>query len=237
MKKRAGLTLIELLVVMGVTVILIGSIALAYDAGIQFQQRVPEQDAVMRRQIQFEDRLRRIFEGAYLTTDETDLGAYFVTHSAGGDLSNPDTLVFTTLGLQPNSAFMRSEEMTFEESNERFGPQGGLAEVAFSMIPVGTAPVEDALFLRVQRPPDGDQTQGGFESALLENLQSFTFEFYDGLDWVTGWNTDTGQRRLPAAVRLRYTFLDEADEHVLTIRIPHSDITPENPLQEVIGGE
>lgn len=234
--KRRGLTLIELLVVMGVTVILVGSIALAYDSGIQFQQRVPEQDAVMRRQIQFEDKLRDVFEGAFLTTDETDFAAYFMTISTSGNLAEPDTLVFTTLGVPPSSAFLRTTDLTFEEMNERFGPQGGLTEVAFSMIPVGQAPVEDALFMRTQRPPDGDYTQGGTETAVLENVATFSFEFFDGLDWVVEWNTETGQRRIPAAVRIRYSFLDEEDEHVVTIRLPHSDITPENPLQQVIGG-
>ncbi len=234
--KRRGLTLIELLVVVGVSVILVVSISLAYDAGVQFQQRVPEQDAEMRRIVQFEERLRAIVEGAYLTTDETDFTSNFSAISASGDLSAPDTLVFTTLGLPPNTAFLQSTE-EFEVLNERFGPQGGLAEVAISTIPVGDAPVENGLFLRVQRPADSDMTQGGYESLLIDNIESFTFEFFDGLEWIAEWDTQTGERRLPAAIRFTYRFVEEDRDHVLTFRVKHSDVTPENPLQEVIEGQ
>jgi len=233
--KRRGLTLIELLVVLGISVILIGSVALAYDAGMKFQLRVPQEDAALRRVVQFEERMRNLVEGAFLTTDETDVTSYFMSLSTSGNLAAQDTIVFTTLGLGANGAFLQSTD-DFDTLNGRFGAQGGLAEVAISTIPIGDAPVDGALFLRVQRPADGDPSQGGYESVLIENVEFFTFEFYDGLDWVTEWSTDTGQRRLPAAVRITYKFTDEEQDRVLTFRLPLSDVTAENPLQEVIGG-
>jgi prepilin-type N-terminal cleavage/methylation domain-containing protein len=46
--RRRGLTLIELMVTLGITVILITSVAFAYAEGVKFQSRVPEQDAQLR---------------------------------------------------------------------------------------------------------------------------------------------------------------------------------------------
>ena len=232
---RRGLTLIELLIALAITVMLIVSVAFAYGAGMQFQMRVPEQDAEMRRIVQFEERARRIIEGAFLTADETDQTSYFTALSTSGDLTNLDTMVFTTLGAPPTSAFLASTE-EFEVLNERFGPQGGLAEVAFSIVPVGEATVEGALYLRVQRPADGDPTQGGTESAILEGVETFAFEFFNGTEWVAEWDTFTAQRRLPAAIRLIYGLVDEDVDRVLTVRVPLSDVTPEDPIVQEIGG-
>ncbi|HXH60057.1 MAG TPA: type II secretion system protein GspJ [Fimbriimonadaceae bacterium] len=234
MRARRGLTLIELMVVLGVSVLLVLSVTFAYSAGVRFQEDVPVRDAEVQRIVRFEDDLRRIFEGAFLTTDTGDDTSYFMTLSSGGDLAVPDTLVFTTLGVPPTSAFTQSQD-DFETLNSRFGPQGGLAEVSLSTIPVGDAPVDNALFLRVQRPPDGDPTQGGNESALLQGVASFTFEFFDGTDWVDEWDTLTGQRRLPAAVRVTFRLEGEDQDRTLTFRIPNSDVTPDNPIQQVIG--
>ncbi len=235
--KRRGLTLIELMVVLSITVILVVTVTFAYTEGIKFQARVPQQDAQLRSVTRFEDRLRRLFEGAYLTADETDQASYFMTLATGGDLANPDTVVFTTLGVSVTNAYLMSTD-EFETLNDRFGPQGGMAEVSISMIPVGEPPTESttSLYLRVQRPPDGDPTQGGLERSLANNIESFTFEFFDGVEWVTEWSTLTQQRRLPAAVRITYRITDEETDRVLTFRVPLSDVTPENPIVQEIGG-
>ncbi len=235
--KQRGLTLIELMVTLGITVILITTVAFAYTEGVKFQSRVPEQDAQMRSVTRFEDRMRRMVEGSFLTADETDQASYFMSLSSGGDLANPDTVVFTTLGVPATSAYLMSTD-EFETLNERFGPQGGTAEVALSMVPVGEPPTESttSLYVRVQRPPDGDPTQGGLERVLVENIESFTFEFYDGIEWIADWDTQTQQRRLPAAVRITYRIAGEETDRVMTVRIPLSDVTPDNPIVQEIGG-
>ncbi len=235
--KRRGLTLIELMVTLGITVILVFTVTFAYTEGVKFQSRVPQQDAQLRSVTRFEERLRRMFEGAFLTADETDQAAYFMSLATGGDLANPDTIVFTTLGMPATNAYLMSTD-EFETLNERFGPQGGMAEVAISMIPIGEPPTESSttLYLRVQRPPDGDPTQGGLERSLAENIETFTFEFFDGIDWVTEWDTQTQQRRLPAAVRITYRIVDEDTDRIMTIKVPLSDVTPENPIVQEIGG-
>lgn len=235
--KNRGMTLIELMVVLSVTAILVVTVSLAYSEGVKFQSRVPERDAALQSIARFEERLRLLLQGAYLTTDETDNASYFLTLSASGDLANPDTLVFTTLGAPATNAYLQATD-DFETLNDRFGPQGGIAEVALSMIPVGEPPEESdtALYARLQRPPDGDPTQGGNERAFVQNIESITFEFWDGVQWVVEWNTQTQQRRLPAAVRVTYHIVDEEDDRVMTVRLPHSDVTPDDPIVQEIGG-
>lgn len=229
MNKRTGLTLIELLIVLTVSVVLVGSVALAYDSGVRFQLSVPAKDAELKSVVRFEDEVRHWIEGAYLTSDATDQTAYFITTASGGELADMDTVVFTSLGPNPTSAYMNAEE-EFEGLNERFGAQGGLVEVSFSTVPVGDTDIESALFVRKQSPPDGDYSQGGFESALVQDLELFQFEFFDGTQWVTEWNTQSGQRRLPAAVRVTYRLQGDENDRSFTVRLPHSDVTPDNPL-------
>lgn len=233
--RRRGLTLIELMITLAISGVLVMSIAMAFEYGVKFQRLVPQTEARMRAEVRFEQRLRELLEAAYLTADVTDQTAYFLTLSTAGDLAEPDTLVFTALGSQPTAGYIQSED-DFETLNEIYGPQGGLMEVSLSAVPIGDAPVDAALFVRTQRPSDGDPTQGGMESALMEGIDSVRFLFFDGFEWVDEWDTLALSRRLPAAVSIIYTFVDDEEEYSLTVRLPHSDVTPENPvLLEVTG--
>ncbi len=223
------MTLIEIMVVLAVSVLLIASVSMAFDSGMKFQLSVPARDAELKSIVSLEDRLRTLIEGAYLTTDATDVTSNFATYASGGDLAEIDTLVFTTIGVNPTSAFLTSED-EFESLNERFGPQGGLFEVSLSTVPVGETAIENALFLRTQSPPDGDPSQGGYESAFVQGIDLFQFEFFNGLEWYAEWNTTSGQRRLPAAVRITYRLNSDTIDRIMTVRLPHSDVTPENPV-------
>lgn len=228
---RRGLTLIELMIAVSIMGILVLVITFAYSAGMRYQQLVPESDAVLRGEIRFEERLRDLIEGAYLAADITDQTTYFLTLSSGGELSVPDTLVFTTIGVLPSVGFLESDE-DFETLNERYGPQGGITEVSLSTVPFDDAPVDIGLFIRIQQPADGDPTQGGLESVMLDGVDSMSFLFFDGSDWVEEWDTLTQSRRLPAAVAITYIFEGDPEEmaHTVTIRLPHSDVTQDDPV-------
>ena len=86
--------------------------------------------------------------------------------------------------------------------------------------------------MREQRPSDGDAYQGGYESVLDSRVASMSFEFWNGETWQGEWDTLTqGSRRLPAAIRVTYTFDgEESTPHSFVVRIPLSDVTPDNPL-------
>ena len=69
------------------------------------------------------------------------------------------------------------------------------------------------------------------EHGDVSAVDTLSFEFYDGTDWQTTWDTTTmTTRRLPSAVRVTYKFTDEETEHVLVFPVPTSDVTPDNPV-------
>ncbi len=240
--RRRGVSLIELLVVITMSALVVIGAVRAFSAGLDYQLRViPAREEHLSRQ-RFEDRLARLIRSAYISTDEQDPSTYFIAGVGGGSEPAPgasvgaDTLVFTVLGMPPNSSFAASQE-DFETRNEIFGPQGGAAEIQISTFPVGEAGDRVGLFVREQRPSDGDPYQGGFESVLEARVVSMTFEFWNGEAWTYEWDTQTqGARRLPAAVRVTYAFEGEEETpRVLVVRLPLSDVTPENPLG--VGGD
>lgn len=231
-----GVTLIELLVVVAIVGTLTAALTRAYVVGIDYDARVRAGRAELAVQRTFEDRLRSLLEHAYVSADTSDATTFFIGSAGspiGGDAgSTSDTLTFTTVGSTLPSVLLTTQD-DFERLNERFGAQGGIAEVMLALEPVGQPVGPDGLFFREQRPSDGDPTQGGQESLLMEGVFEILFEFWDGLAWVPSWDTRLQPtRRLPAAVRVTYRMEEDQPERILTIRIPSSDITAENPLTE-----
>jgi len=228
---RSGLTLVELLVSLAITVILVFSLTIAHNAGVRFQERTL--GAVSRFQLihRFENDLQSRFRTAYLTADATDQQSYFVASASGGDLATVDTVTFTTLGDPiPGAAVASQDELP--DRIAKLGPQGGPSEIAFSTAVIGEG-TEGGLLLRVQKPSDGDPTQGGRQSTFAAEVAPVSWEFWDGTVWQTQWDTLAQSRRLPAAVRLTYRWGQEDFDRVVTCPLQNSDVTPENPvLQE-----
>jgi prepilin-type N-terminal cleavage/methylation domain-containing protein len=234
MRRRRGLTLLELLIVAMILGIMMAALGRAYIATIATDQQLREgRDAVVARR-DFEARIAELLTHAYLSPDTTDTTTFFVSDDTGGGAA---TIAFTMLGNRPPRSFLNSDD-DFETLNERFGPQGGVTEVALSTIPVGNAPMNDALFLREQRPADGDPEQGGFETALWEGVTDATFEFYDGQAWVPTWDTrEQTEPRLPAAVRMTYSTTEDEQDRTLVMRLPGSDVTALDPLSNTTEGQ
>ena len=115
---------------------------------------------------------------------------------------------------------------------------GGPVEVSISTTAVGnpTGNNQSGLFERVQRPSDADATQGGTESLLTPDVDSIGFQFWDGAEWLTSWDTTsttTGQlNRLPAAVEVTYVLKSDPTKTQKTfiVMIPESDVTALNPV-------
>lgn len=238
MRTRRGLTLIELLIAFTAGALILMTLSFSISTALTWQRRQPALKAARDNRYRFEDRMRTLLQGAYITADEEDAASYFIGEPLSGSGQFADSLVFTSLGTPPTGAFLDTEETDFQILNERFGPQGGIEEVSLSMVPVGASPNQDGLFLRQQRPADGDSTQGGWESLLDERVQEIQFEFWDGTEWIGTWDTRNSQRRIPAAVRVTYRMADDGFDRIMTVRLPNSDITETNPLtQETEGAE
>lgn len=231
--RRRGVTLVELLITVAIIGILTVGISNALSAGLIYERQSQASREVEEARIRFEDRISSLLRSAVLSTDAADASSYFIGSSAG-DASvggSADTVQFISRGQRLPGALLASQD-DFETLNQKYGPQGGPAEIQISTAPVGDAPVQQGLFLREQRPADGDPTQGGLERTLDPDVRSIVFEFYDGTAWQPTWDSRTQlQPRLPAAVRVSYSLEGEDDSkpHVLIVRLPLSDVTADNP--------
>jgi Tfp pilus assembly protein PilE len=233
-----GITLLEVLVVSVCMAILIGASTSAVFTAIRHTSKVKASRTVYDRNARFEDRLRSILQNAYLSSVANDTNSYFFGGQDVVDVPNGTTdesqLVFTGLSQRIPSAMIESAD-DFETLNQSYGPEGGLSEYSLSLSPVGSAPVEQALFLRRQTPADGDPAQGGLESILDPDIDSISYEFYNGESWETSWDTTSlNPPRLPAAVRITYRRINDESDHFFIVRLIHSDATADNPvLQEI----
>lgn len=238
MKLRRGLTLIELMIALIAMVFIFMALAGTYGAALNWQERSRTADERMDADGRLEKNLIALIEDAYLIPLADEETSYLLGTNSQGVAETSDTLTFTRLGPPPSSRYLNSEETDFAALNESYGVQGGLEEISLSLVPVGAAADGEGLFIRRQRPSDGDATQGGRESLLDPSIVSISFEFFDGQDWQPTWDTVTvGPRRLPAAVRITYSLAEDSNPRILVVRLLNSDATPEDPaITEVEGG-
>jgi type II secretory pathway pseudopilin PulG len=241
--KRAmsGITLLEILVAATLSVVLLSALSYAFIAGVDLERRQNARRAEGSRQEILETRLSEWIRGAKLNADATDLLTYFQGESTGNENTDLgcDRLTFTTAAASvPLSAVSSTED--FETQQQTRGPLGGVAEVSLATTPVGQVPDDrTGLFERVQRPSDGDATQGGIETLLTADVSEIGFQFWDGTQWTTNWNTTSGERRLPSAVKVNYILRagEESNDNAsdatgirsFVVPIPASDVDAQTP--------
>ncbi len=234
MRKR-GITLLEMMIVTLCMVVILSSVIMFAVTALKHTTAVKETRATFNTNSALEDRIRNLLEGAYLSSVATDTSSYFkggpdVALTNPNDSSDPTLLVFTALSPRVPSELLASNS-DFETLNQSYGPQGGMTEYALSLTAIGDSTVDQGLFLRHQTPADGDSSQGGYQSVLDANVDSISYEFYDGTDWIQTWDTGSMTTpRLPAAVRITYHRKDEQNDHQLVVHLLHSDVTPDNPV-------
>lgn len=226
--KTRGLTLLELMISMMLLAMVGAALVGAWTSAARARTTTILSAQAHQESIEIEEKLERLLRTAFLTTDANDETSYFKGLDANGTSTEAaHGIVFTAAGTRP-AASVRQADEPLEDLNQRFGAQGGVVERALSLTPVGDPSGRTGLFLREQRPADGDFEQGGYESLLLEGVSDLNFEFFDGAQWVVNWDTQEGQRRLPAAVKVEFTINGEAKS--LIVRLPASDIDEQNPL-------
>lgn len=250
-RRRRGLTLIELLIVLVITAILASAIGYAFTAELTMQRVEEARRADQDRSDATERRIARLLRGAKVAATAAVVSApipaasspaapgpsaapsqatYFVglAENSANDLGC-DRLTFTTTAPALPLAALDGTD-SFETQQGARGPVGGLAEVSLSLTPVGDAGGRTGLFERVQRPGDGDPTQGGSESLLDPQIERIGFQFWDGLKWVSAWNA-ANPPRLPQAVRVSYTLRGQpgSDVRVFDVPLPASDVDAQSP--------
>ena len=245
--RGAGFTLVELLIVMVMTAILAAALGYAFTAELTMQRLQETRRADGNRNDATEREITRLLQGARLgdaaagtspsptpgaTAGTADTTTFFQgTTDKGAGTGGSNRLTFTTTAPGVPMASLNSTD-GFEAQQDAQGPVGGLAEVSLGTAPVGDAGERTGLFERLQRPSDGDPTQGGMEFDLDPAVASIDFQFWDGAEWLTAWDTASGTRRLPAAVEVRYTLQNDPDNtvHLFVVPIPASDVSAQNPL-------
>ena len=143
-----------------------------------------------------------------------------------------DRITFTTTAPAVPGRSLDSAD-DFETQQTANGPVGGLAEVSLGMVAVGNPGDKTGLFERVQRPSDGDPTQGGLESVLGPDIASIGFQFWDGQQWQDTWDTTTmTPARLPQAVQVTYRLKSESSGvvHLFVAPIPASNVSALSPV-------
>jgi type II secretory pathway component PulJ len=236
--------LIELLMALAIALIVLVAATQAMIVGLQTERRLRETDIVKSRVASFERDLTNLLSQAYVSQTAGDGTTFFLGEFGEGQTGiqqglgargpGADTLTFTAVGERAPLSAIESED-DFETLNERFGPLGGAAEYTLSLTPFDAPDDRQGLFLREQRPSDGDLTQGGYQRVFAEQVQEIQFEFFDGAEWLTEWDTRTqNPARIPAAIRVTYRMQEDEESRILVVGLRHSDVTPENPV--TVGG-
>ena len=246
--RSRGITLIELLLALTIATLVMMAASNAYVIGSRTAKTLGDgRDAIAKR-ANLERDLRSLFAHAYLDADSTNTGTYLISGDAlaskgAGASSNSTgtseagTLVFTVLG-RPLPPSLLASTGDFETNNGTYGPVAGATEIELGTTPIGDSPsASTGLFLREQAPSGDDPTQGGTESLLSPDVETISFEFFDGADWQTTWDTTTmGTRRLPSAVRVTYRLTGETQDTVIVFPLTTSDVTPDNPVTQETAG-
>jgi len=231
---RAGLTLIEVLVAMGIGGIVVAASAVAFRAGVDhlyFSQRVLQTE---QSKSDWTSGLRQSLSCALISSDANDTKSFFIASSddASSDLGATQITFTSSFANIPGGSL--GTELTFDDVHDTYGPLGGLAEFSYGTVATGDAGTATGLFERVQRPVDADPLQGGFESLVSAVVSEIGFQFWNGSEWLTEWDTRSGTRRLPAAVKVQYRLTDESTDqlHQFVVIIPNSDVTSANPVTQ-----
>ena len=233
-QREAGLTLIELLVAMGIGGIVVAASAVAFRAGVDhlyFSQRVLQTE---QSKSDWTSGLRQSLSCAAISSDANDTKSFFIASSdeASSDLGATRITFTSSYSYLPGGSL--SAELTFDDVHDTYGPLGGLAEYSYGTVATGDAGNATGMFERIQRPVDADPLQGGFESLVSADVSEIGFQFWDGSEWLSEWDTRSGTRRLPAAVKVQYRLTDESTDqlHQFVVIIPNSDVTVSNPVTQ-----
>ena len=224
------MTLVELLIVLVMLVLLTSALSMAFSAELKVQARQESNREHPDLTDSTEDQITQLIESARLTTIR-DRTSYFagIASRQPSDLGCERLTFTTTAPGVPMSAW--DSQDSFDQQQYTHGPVGGLTEISLSTTAVGDPGSKVGLFERVQHPSDFDPTQGGFEHVLDREITAIGFKFWDGSQWVSTWDSTSGNYRLPEAVRVSYKKNGQPLKR-FTVNVFASDVNEDNPVSE-----
>jgi type II secretory pathway pseudopilin PulG len=237
------MSLLELLIGIAIVAIVLTTAARAFSLGLNFDLQSQVTRNAYSQRVRFEDRMTALIRGANLH----GAGDYFISPIPLTDVvqqvplddglgSGSMSLVFTgNQQLQPK--VLNASGLDFPTMNTRYGAWGAAVETAFSLTPVGNAQGRTGLFLRMQCPADSDPTQGGTEGLISDKVQDIRFQFFDGTQWTSTWDSGkTEKGKLPQKVQIQYLFVGDDQPHTFFVRLPLYDSTPPSTSSTQSGG-
>jgi hypothetical protein len=218
---RRGITLLELMIAVVVVTVTVGAATRAFLSGLGYEAKLAKTSDAEADRTYLEDSMATILRGirlgrdGYLVSPVPGLGS--PTTGLGGSSS----VAFTSVSQELPTRFGTDTNSDWEELNQRYGAQGGPAEIAFSLTPAGDAGEMQGLFQRRQTPPDAEPGRGGRERLLDGRVKDLRFEFLQSSDWRDAWDSRDGDQKgkLPSAIRVTYRLTDETRPRSFLVRL------------------
>lgn len=219
MRGGGGFTLLELTIAMMFVALLASGITLTISTSLNVWRRSQETAERNQEVRGVMELLARDIRGAYLGLDK-DAG-YFIGLAAEGQEAPLDVLELCTESSEVVRAALAPDErrdewgpdlrppvtdyvaVRYEHRPEYDGAPGGLHRTTWA------APVAEwGLTDEIERTPLSSEL-------ISEAVTGLRFEYFDGDNWLSAWQTTEEERVLPHAVSIELTLSDvRGDEHV-----------------------
>lgn len=180
----AGFTLIEVLLALTISAIVLVAVSMAFAGALQMRDRASanlDKSAPVERAMDMMRRdLKNVVPPGMLLAGPLQSGAY-----EGGMDANDGIQIYTTTGLMtPNDPWGDIQKVTYGLQSSSDSTNGGkdlIRAVTRNLLATG--------------PEDED------DQFVLSGVESVTFSYYDGAEWVDTWD-DSTQTNLPMAVKV-----------------------------------
>jgi type II secretion system protein J len=204
----SGFTLLEVLVAMALVSVLVGGITLTISTSLRVWERSRELAELNQEARAIMEMMTRDLRGAYLGLYRQS--GYFLAQSG----TDEATLEFTTENAAMARTALRPEAelVLTEESTET--PTSDFVAVRYRLIG-GELTRMSLLAPKEAWLTETPETAGAaLEDILSDSVAEMQLRFYDGAEWVTGWETAEEDRQLPRGVSIEFVLVDErGNEH------------------------
>ena len=211
-----GFTLMELVLAMGVCAIVLTAVSSVLFSAMRLREsvtQVVEESLPVRRALVI---LQRDLQGVMPFRTNGVLSGNFKV----GEVQSPGISGTVAIELYTTTGALHDNE-----------PWGDVQRVTYEVRPAGDAMalirrVTRNLLARDQSMPDGQK--------LMANLETVSFECYDGAQWRTSWDTTMSDTNLPCAVRVHILRAGDAlNRQPVTLVVPLDAGPVTNQIQSV----
>ena len=191
MQKETGFTLIEILIAVAISAVILTIIYGSYAASIDTMDACRESTDINQMARLALGRISEDINCALISSTNERL--QFV----GKDSEELEGIPMDTLGFTSTSCL----------SLFRGAKEHRTCEIGYYIRQESDSDIF-VLLRREESPPDEEPLSGGASLELAERIKGLDFEYYDGKEWLTQWNSKA-REALPSAVKIALTFLNK----------------------------